>query len=166
MKRGRLGLIVAGLIISCGGASGDDGEGSGSSSSEGMGAGPGTTAAESTGVGAESSSSSSGTAESGVGDSSSSSSGGSSVDPLCDDLQLSRAALLEGEGVAWGEVAGDFSVETTFGPWSLAENFSGCDSYVFINDQGSTTASGLRSTATTELFDRSALNVHYFFLTT
>lgn len=96
----------------------------------------------------------------------SSSTGGEPADPVCDELGLPRAELLAGEGDAWGDVAGDFAVETTFGPWSLSENFSGCDSYVFINDQGSATASGLRSTATTELFERSALNVHYFFLTT
>ncbi len=96
----------------------------------------------------------------------SSSTGGEPADPVCDELGLPRAELLAGEGDAWGDVAGEFAVETTFGPWSLSENFSGCDSYVFINDQGSATASGLRSTATTELFERSALNVHYFFLTT
>lgn len=167
MNRRSLGLVVA-CLVGCGGSSGNTSEGSGdSSSSAGTGAGPGTTAAESTTAGADSTSSSSGVADSSSGDASSSSStGGSSVDPFCDDVELPRAELLEGEGIAWGEVAGDFSVETTFGSWSLGEEFSGCDSYVFINDQGSATASGLRSTATTELFERSALNVHYFFLTT
>ena len=161
MKRSSLGVLVA-CSVSCGGGPADA---LGSGSSSGGGTGPATTDAQaSTTVAASSGSSSSG-AESGSGDRESSS-GGDSIDPLCDDLGLPRADRLDAGTGAWGAVAGDFSVETTFGSWALAENFSGCDSYVFVNDQGSVSASGLRSTATTELFERSALNVHYFFLTT
>ncbi len=84
---------------------------------------------------------------------------------VCDALGLPAADLLPGEGTDWGQVAAEFSVETTFGPWSLAESFSGCDSYVFINNVGNTTSTGLRNTMSEELFLRSAPNVHYFFLT-
>ncbi|MGH1344903.1 MAG: peptide-N-glycosidase F-related protein [Nannocystales bacterium] len=164
MKRRTVGLAVA-CLAGCGGSSGGAGEDSGSSSSGGgTGTGLTTAVAESSTSGAPTGSSS-GVADSSSGDGSSSS-GGEGLDPLCDELGLPRADLLARDGDAWGQVAGDFRVETTFGPWSLSENFSGCDSYVFINDQGSATASGLRSTASTELFERSALNVHYFFLTT
>lgn len=141
---------------------GDDG-GSGSSTSDGSTTGA-TAPVSTTGV-AESSTSATSAAQTSSGEGSSST-GGEPVDPFCDELGLPRAELLEGEGTDWGALAGEFSVETTFGPWTLAEHFTGCDSYLFINDQGSTTASGLRSTASAELFERSALGVHYFFLTT
>ncbi len=96
----------------------------------------------------------------------SSSSGGSAVDPFCNDLGLPAADLLEGEGSDWGQLAGEFTLETTLGPWSIRDTWTGCDTFVFINDQGSSAANGLRNTATTELFERSAQNVHYIFLTT
>ena len=53
-------------------------------------------------------------------------------------------------GSAWGEVAGDFTVETTFGTWNLAEHFSGCDSYVFIHHTGDGTSESLRNSFTFE----------------
>lgn len=96
---------------------------------------------------------------------SSSSTGGEPVDTFCDDQGFPVAEMLEGTGEDWGDVAGDFTAETTFGTWTLSENFTGCDNYVFVNDQGSQTAGNLKSSLTTELFERSAPNVHYFFLT-
>ncbi|MCH9688715.1 MAG: hypothetical protein K0V04_45205 [Deltaproteobacteria bacterium] len=82
----------------------------------------------------------------------------------CEALGLPAAPQRAGEGSDWGQVAGEFSVETTFGPWSLVESFSGCDSYVFINDVGDSTSDGLHATISEDLFLRSAPNVHYFFL--
>ena len=158
-------MLAVGVSLGCGSSSGGGGESSGGmSSSDGSGNVESSTGTASVGDTTGSSSASSGGDESTT--DASSSSGGEPLDPFCDERGLPRAELLEGEGIDWGQVAGDFTVETTFGTWVLGEHFSGCDSYVFINDQGSGTASGLRSTATTELFERSALNVHYFFTTT
>lgn len=83
----------------------------------------------------------------------------------CDELGLAQAPLLPGEGTDWGQVAGEFTVETTFGPWSLAEGHSGCDSYVFVHDVGNADSVGMRNTMNEQLFMRSGPNVHYFFLT-
>ncbi len=87
------------------------------------------------------------------------------VDTTCEDLGFPVAEPLRAEGTDWGQVAGGFSVETTFGPWSTDESFSGCDTYVFFNDIGDATSNGLRGSMSEALFGRSAPNVHYFFLT-
>lgn len=92
--------------------------------------------------------------------------GGPDPSAICDELDLPVAPLLETSGGAWGDIAGDFTVDTTFGEWRLADNFSGCDTYVFINYTGSSTASALRNSIGTELFNRSPQNVHYFFVNT
>ena len=97
------------------------------------------------------------------GDGSTGETGGTSA--VCDALGLPAAPLQPGEGVDWGQAAGGFTVQTTFGPWSFEEHFSGCDTYVFFNDVGDSTSAGLRSSMSEELFARSAPNVHYFFLT-
>lgn len=94
--------------------------------------------------------------------------GTSTGDPepsVCEELDLPQAPLLPGEGTGWGQVAGEFAVQTTFGPWSLAEGFSGCDSYVFFHDIGDGDSTALRNTMNEELFLRSPPNVHFFFLT-
>ena len=51
------------------------------------------------------------------------------VPPLCAD----PAAFQAGTGFEYGEVAGDFTVETLSGTWRFSEQFSGCESYVFVN---------------------------------
>ncbi|MFV8756760.1 peptide-N-glycosidase F-related protein [Nannocystaceae bacterium ST9] len=84
----------------------------------------------------------------------------------CVELDLPIEPLREGTGSEWGEVAGDFTVETTFGTWTLSENFSGCDSYVFVQHVGDSTSDSLRNSFGVELFERSGPNVHYFFLST
>ena len=62
--------------------------------------------------------------------------------------------MREGTGSDWGQVAGDFTVETTFGTWNLAENFSGCDSYVFVRDLGDATSTSLFNSFSVALFER------------
>lgn len=83
---------------------------------------------------------------------------------FCRERELPIAPLRVGESGEWGEVAGDFEVATTFGPWRLADNFSGCDTYLFINHSGDATSDALRGSFTADLFTRSPDNVHYFFL--
>lgn len=165
VTRRNAALLALGFGLACGGSSSEGGDTESGSSSSGEGTTTAGSTSDPTTGSAESSTSGTSVADTSCGgEASSSSTGGEPADPFCDDLGLPRAEFLDGEGTDWGQVAGDFAVETTFGAWAMAENFTGCDSYIFINDQGTATASGLRSTATTELFERSALNVHYFFL--
>lgn len=117
----------------------------------------------------ESTSSESGTGESTSGETTSdatgeSTTGGDDPSAACVELGLPVAELLAGTGSTWGEVAGDFTVETTFGTWNLAEHFSGCDSYVFIHHTGDGTSDSLRNSFTFELVERAAPNTHFFFL--
>lgn len=100
------------------------------------------------------------------GESSSESTGETGDDPsqACASLGLPIEPLREGTGSEWGEVAGDFTVETTFGTWNLADNFSGCDSYVFVHHTGDASSESLRNSFGVELAERSGPNVHYFFL--
>src|SRR5690606_17576453 len=56
------------------------------------------------------------------------------------------------------------TVETTFGSFTLSERWTGCDSYIIVHDTGDGPAGQLFNTATAELFTRSALNTHYFFV--
>ncbi len=84
----------------------------------------------------------------------------------CVELGLPIEPLQVGTGSEWGQIAGDFTVETTFGTWNLADNFSGCDSYVFVHHTGDSTSDSLRNSFAVDLFERSGPNVHYFFLAT
>lgn len=84
----------------------------------------------------------------------------------CVELDLPIEPLHAGTGSNWGQIAGDFTVETTFGTWNLADEFSGCDSYVFVQHIGDPTSDSLRNSFSVELFERSGPNVHYFFLNT
>ncbi|MEM6290641.1 MAG: peptide-N-glycosidase F-related protein [Myxococcota bacterium] len=161
------GIFALTLATACG----DDGGGAagdGSSSTSGTAApsSSSTTNADATTAGVTSSTTAGSSTTDDDSADDSTSTGGPAVDPFCGDLGLPAAELLDGEGSDWGQVAGDFTLETTFGPWSMRDTWTGCDSFVFINDQGSSAAGGLRNAATTELFERSALNVHYIFLTT
>ncbi|PRP92421.1 Peptide-N(4)-(N-acetyl-beta-D-glucosaminyl)asparagine amidase F precursor [Enhygromyxa salina] len=107
-----------------------------------------------------------GDGDSGDGDGDPGDGDGDGEDPsqICDELGLPVAELLDGTGADWGDVAGDFTVETTFGTWNLAENFSGCDSYVFVNHLGDGTSDSLRNSFNAELFERAPQNVHWFFV--
>ncbi|MEM7160002.1 MAG: peptide-N-glycosidase F-related protein [Myxococcota bacterium] len=91
--------------------------------------------------------------------------GGGNTNTFCEDEGLPVAPLADAEGTDWGQVAGTFAVETTFGPFDLAQEYSGCENYIFFNDVGDGTSNGLQDTMSEDLFLRSARNVHYFFLT-
>ena len=84
---------------------------------------------------------------------------------ICEQLGLPIAELQDTSGGGFGDIAGDFTVETTFGTWNLAENFSGCDSYIFVNHLGVDGPSdALRSSFDVAVFERAPQNVHWFFL--
>lgn len=126
----------------------------------------GSEAADEVGTSDSSSSESGNSSESGSSESTDSGTSETGDDPSdsCVGLGLPSTPMLAPTGSEWGEVAGDFTVETTFGTWNLAENFSGCDSYVFVQHTGDSTSDSLRNSFAVDLFERSGPNVHYFFL--
>ncbi len=83
---------------------------------------------------------------------------------ICDTLGLPSTPFdAAATGAAWEEVAGDFTVQTLDGPWTLSEHWSGCESYVFINWSASDYGRGLWASSPDELFTVGPRNVHYFF---
>lgn len=87
---------------------------------------------------------------------------------LCEELGLPRAEMRTGTGVQVGDVAGDFTVQTLAGPWHLAEEWSGCDSYVFFTyfADGGGQGNALFGTLANGAILRSPRNVHFFFSST
>ena len=76
----------------------------------------------------------------------------------------------QGEAI-FGQIAGDFSVETLRGAWTLSEQWSGCEAYVFFvyfpdlraNPSGPWIGDQLWESDVTDLLNGPA-NTHYFFL--
>ena len=64
---------------------------------------------------------------------------------------------------AWEQPVADFTVQTSDGPWTLSEEWSGCDSYVFILYSGGPTGNALWGSSPDLLFTDGPRNVHYFF---
>ncbi len=85
------------------------------------------------------------------------------VQTICDELGLRTDEFQEGTGAAHGDIAGDFTVTTLDGPWTLSEEWTGCESYVFVNYFDSDFAGQVWNSFADALFARSARNVHYFF---
>lgn len=109
-----------------------------------------------------------------VGDTGSDDSGetGTPVDPSawCVKQGLTVRPWQEGGGTSrLYALAGDFTVQTTEGPWSLKANWSGCDSYLFIPDDPAQATGwpeelwGLKRD-TRALFERLPSNVELFFV--
>ncbi|MEM9072392.1 MAG: peptide-N-glycosidase F-related protein [Myxococcota bacterium] len=85
-------------------------------------------------------------------------------DSLCEDLGLARRSFDEAaSGTAFEEPAGDFTVQTTEGPWTLRDEWTGCESYVFVNWSATDYGRGLWSAVPDEVFTDGPRNVHYFF---
>ena len=84
---------------------------------------------------------------------------------VCDELALSRAPMrTTGTGDGFGEVAGDFTVQTLSGPWTLSEHWSGCESYVFLVHFPTAGGDELFATGLDRLFNEGPRNTRYFFL--
>ncbi|MCB9548946.1 MAG: hypothetical protein H6706_24340 [Myxococcales bacterium] len=91
---------------------------------------------------------------------------------VCDELALPRHAFAEGTGVQFGDIAGDFTVQTLDGPWSFREQFTGCESYVFLiyfpdlrqNPQGAWIGNDLWNTSVEALVQKTPANTHFFFV--
>lgn len=83
---------------------------------------------------------------------------------ICDELGLPRRPFdASASGAAFEAVAGDFTVETLDGPWTLSEEWSGCESYVFVLHTASPYGDGLFASSPDELFTMGPRNVHWFF---
>ena len=92
--------------------------------------------------------------------------------PFCDQAELNQRAILPGsDKLSFGEVAGDFTVQTLRGPWNLSEQWSGCESYVFLvyfpdlrqNQEGEWVGDQMWNSDVTALL-QSPPNTHYFFI--
>jgi hypothetical protein len=75
----------------------------------------------------------------------------------------SQPFLPNDTGTKFGEVAGDFTAQTLDGPWTLSENFTGCDSYVFVNYFAHSHGDQIWGSDPAGLFAQTPPNVHYFF---
>ncbi len=84
----------------------------------------------------------------------------------CQDLRCGGGVWAEGPtGLGNLDLAGDFTVPTTDGPWSLREHWTGCDDVVFVlHTTRSTYASALWASSLYDLITASPPNVHYVFL--
>lgn len=52
---------------------------------------------------------------------------------ICETQDLTRRALQPGaDTFNFGDIAGDFTVQTLRGSWTLSEEWTGCESYVFL----------------------------------
>lgn len=78
--------------------------------------------------------------------------------PLCDD----PAEFQTGTGDQYGDIAGDFTVETLDGTWSFRDNFTGCESYIFIN-YAAGRGDAVWNSPPVRLLESSPPNVQYFF---
>ena len=68
-------------------------------------------------------------------------------------------------GIDSRSLAGDFTVPTLDGDWSLKASWTGCDSYVFVNyNAGITQSKQMWKSDVSFLLAASPTNVHYFFL--
>lgn len=83
---------------------------------------------------------------------------------VCAELGITpRPFDASATGSAWEEVAGDFTVQTLDGPWTLSEEWSGCESYVFVAFASNDYGRALWATSPDRLFTDGPRNVHYFF---
>jgi hypothetical protein len=71
-----------------------------------------------------------------------------------------------GSGYGIGDLVQDFTLPTTEGDWTFSDNWTGCDSYVFITyQQGWEYGDLLWDSLSRDFFQGRPDNVHYFILT-
>jgi len=85
----------------------------------------------------------------------------------CEETGLAPREFVDSaEDTALYAVAADFTVETRDGPWTLSEQWNGCDTYLFIADQPNQATgwpTDLWDRDVDELLQRLPRNVHVFF---
>lgn len=85
--------------------------------------------------------------------------------PFCEPLGLPTTPFrTDATTAALAQIAGEFTVETTDGPWVFSERFTGCSSYVFFVHFPGVTDQLMR-TELNALIEQAPDNVEYFFLT-
>jgi len=98
--------------------------------------------------------------------------GGLPTSELCERDQLIQRQLSAGSGLySFGELAGDFTVQTLRGAWTLSEQWTGCESYVFLvyfpdlrqSPSGPWVGDQLWESEVSALLQTPA-NTHYFFI--
>ena len=83
----------------------------------------------------------------------------------CSGDALPRPFEAGGTGFAFGDVAGDFTVNELDGRvWTLSENWTGCDSYVFITYFEGGEGDALWASDVSSLLADAPRNVHFFFM--
>ena len=82
---------------------------------------------------------------------------------VCEQLMLTRQPMQDGTGSSFGDVAGDFTVNTIDGPWTLSDHWTGCESYVFLNYASTDYGNTLFMSYPDGLYLNGPRNVHYFF---
>ena len=96
----------------------------------------------------------------------------SPMSAFCDSEGLTSRPRQEGGGdYQFGSIAGDFTAQTLRGAWRLSEQWSGCESYVFLvyfpdlrsTPSGAWVGDQLWESDVADLL-RSPNNTHYFFL--
>jgi peptide-N-glycosidase F-like protein len=94
------------------------------------------------------------------------------ISPFCED-GVARLEFTDAPSdKSLRAMAADFTVATTEGSWNLSENWSGCDSYLLIQDLPKQNNSEFGydywdiDSDVTDLFANTPLNVHYFFMST
>lgn len=87
---------------------------------------------------------------------------------VCEALGLPVAAWHEGPyATALRGIAGDFTVPTTAGDWNFAENFTGCETYLFVPSfprQATDWSDTIWDNDVPELFEKLPRNTHLFFV--
>ena len=88
------------------------------------------------------------------------------VEPTyCEALGLPEQDFSEtASGSGYGSISGDFTLNTTEGEWNLAENWTGCDSYLFFNHHPDYDyPAQVWGSDFGDLLNATPSNTHYFF---
>lgn len=83
--------------------------------------------------------------------------------PSCAERGLEAKPFKAGGEAKWDGLAGDFTVQTLRGAWTLSKQWSGCDSYVVLNYAASDYGDALWRSVGARLLTSAAPNVHYLF---
>ncbi len=88
-----------------------------------------------------------------------------SVVPYCEQLDFPESIFsTETESARMGNIVSDFTIETTEGPWTFSEEWTGCDSYLFLNYHPDYEYPvDVWNSSFEDLISSSPPNVHYFF---
>lgn len=86
--------------------------------------------------------------------------------PSCQAQGLAATRFMAGGEAKWDGLAGDFTLQTKRGPWTLSEAWTGCDSFIFIQHDGGQLGAALWANARgglAGLMANAAPNAHIFF---